>query len=207
MTTDTAFWDRAAPRYARSPVRNTAAYAATLDRVRSYLTETDRVLESGCGTGSTALKLAPHVADYTATDISPGMIEIAQTKAAEAGVPNLTFTAAPADSDPFEPESFDAVLAFNLLHLLRDLPAGIARARALLKPGGLYITKSGCLGNMNPLLRLALPVLRAIGKAPYVNVFTRDQLEAEIRAAGFEIVEARAFEGAPATWFVVARKT
>ena len=98
------------------------------------------------------------------------------------------------------------MLGFNLLHLVRDLPGAIAHAHGLLKPGGLYITKTACLGNMNPLIRLAVPVMQLIGKAPFVHSLTRDSLEAAIRAGGFEIAEARAFDGAPAAWFVVARK-
>ncbi len=202
--TDIAFWDRIAPRYARSKISNLPAYEATLAEVRRRLTPRDRVLETGCGTGSTALKLAPQVAEYTATDIAPAMIAQARAKQAP---DNLRFAAAAAaPADAAAPGSYDAVLSFNLLHLVRDLDAVLAEAHGLLRPGGLYITKTPCLGNMNPLLRLLIPVLRAVGKAPWVHVFTRDELERRIRAAGFEIDEARSFTGAPAVWYVVARR-
>lgn len=206
MADDAGFWNRVAARYAKRPVRNVAAYEATLAQVREHLSGTDDVLETGCGTGTTALKLAGHVARYAATDLSPAMIDIARAKAIEAGAANLEFHVAPAREGPFAPESFDAVLGFNLLHLVRDLDGAIARAHELLRPGGLYITKTACLREMTPVIRLILPVLRAFGKAPFVHVLGREGLETSIRDGGFDIIEARAFEGARGSWFVVARK-
>ena len=35
-----------------------------------------------------------------------------------------------------------------------------------LKPGGLFISKTTCLAEMTSLIRLAVPVMRVIGKAP-----------------------------------------
>ena len=206
MIAEAKFWDRIAPKYAKSPIRNMAAYEATMNSVRSRLSGDDRVLEIGCGTGSTALKLADAVAHITASDISGGMIDIARSKAREAGVGNVEFTVAPAVEARFERECFAAVLGFNILHLVEDLPAAVARAHEVLKPGGLYITKTPCLRQMNPLLRLVIPVMQFFGKAPFVALFKAPDLEALIRQAGFEIVEARAFDGAPNSWFVVAHK-
>ena len=51
------FWDKAAAKYAKSPIEDIEAYNYTIGRTRSYLSPTDRVLEVGCGTGSTALLL------------------------------------------------------------------------------------------------------------------------------------------------------
>ncbi|WZB64451.1 methyltransferase domain-containing protein [Achromobacter xylosoxidans] len=84
---------------------------------------------------------------------------------------------------------YDAVLAFNYLHLVRDLSGTLRRIHALLADGGLFISKTGCLGDMNPLIRLALlPAMRAIGKAPYTGAFSASALERQVAAAGFEIL-------------------
>ena len=79
--TDAAFWDRIAPKYARTPISNMDAYEATLARVKTHLSETDTVLELGCGTGTTAMKLAPGVAHVTASDVSGAMIGIGRARA------------------------------------------------------------------------------------------------------------------------------
>jgi SAM-dependent methyltransferase len=202
--TDIAFWDRIAPRYARSKISNIPAYEATLAAVARRLSPRDRVLETGCGTGSTALKLAPLVAEYTATDISGGMIEVALGKPAPENLRFAAAAAAPAGRDAAG--SYDAVLSFNLLHLVQDLDGALAEAHRLLRPGGLYITKTPCLGEMNPLLRMLVPVMRLVGKAPWVRSLHRDGLERHIRGAGFAIEEVRTFTGAKAVWYVVARR-
>ena len=65
--------------------------ADAADRLRP----TDRVLEIGCGTGSIAIRLAPHAGEWTATDFSPEMLRIARAKPAPK---NLRFVLADAGS-------------------------------------------------------------------------------------------------------------
>lgn len=204
---DARFWDRMARRYAASPIKDQAGYERTLARARHYLRETDGVLELGCGTGSTALMLAPHVRRYTATDLSPGMIAIARQKAAVSAQQNLSFAAAAA-GDLTGEAALDAVLAFNLLHLLAGLEDKLGRIYRSLRPGGLFISKTPCLSEMNPLIRVAVPVMQWTGFAPHVAFFTAPELEAVIVAAGFTIVEsARHGSGRKdARIFIAARK-
>jgi hypothetical protein len=42
---------------------------------------------------------------------------------------------------------------------------------------------------MNPLIRLFVPLAQAIGQAPYVAFLSAEEVERDIAAAGFEIVE------------------
>jgi len=206
MIADVTFWDRIAPKYAKSPIKNMQAYEATLERVRAYVPKDADVLEIGCGTGGTALKLAGSVGRYLGCDISAGMIDIARTRKAEAGVQNVDFTVAPVVETQFEPESFDAVLGFNILHLVPDLGAAVARVHQLLKPGGLFITKTPCLAQMGFYIRLILPVMQVFGKAPYVAMLRAAEVEQAITAAGFELVEEGYFDKGKVGRFLVARK-
>ncbi len=202
MTT-AAFWDRIAPKYATRPVSDPNAYAATLERTRSYLSANDDVLEVGCGTGTTALHLAPAVRHITATDYAGGMIEIAEAKRAVQGAPNVTFRHAGL-AEPGD-RTYDAVLAFNLLHLVEDVPAALETLAARLKPGGHFISKTVCIGDGAWPLRLLIPAMRAIGKAPYVGFLRRTELDAKVEAAGFQIVETGGYPAAR-NHFIVARK-
>lgn len=77
----------------------------------------DRVLEIGCGTGSTALYLEPVVAEIDTTDISGGIIAIAQYKRHATDVTNASFVHADAGETLYE-APFDAILSFSLLHLV-----------------------------------------------------------------------------------------
>ncbi len=183
------FWDRTAQRYAAAAIADMAGYERTLARTLALLAPTDSVLEIGCGTGTTALRIAPSVARLVATDVSGGMVAIARGKAADAGQGNLAFEVAAAAEAPGRAGGHDAILAFNCLHLVADRARVLAHLRRLLRPGGLLISKTPCLREMNPLLRIAVPFARLIGKAPAVAFFSAAGLEAEIAAAGFEVTE------------------
>lgn len=208
MTNQTApFWDRAARSYAARPVSNPEAYAITLERTQAYLHADDKVLELGAGTSSTAITLAPHVAEYTASDISSEMVRIGREKAEAAGVANLSIVTGELGDAALGQGPFDAVLAFNLLHLCPDPGAEAVKAHAILKPGGYFITKSACLGT--GLFRALWPLIaamRLVGKAPPVRFLSRAGLERMIREAGFEIVETGDYPTRPPSRFIVARK-
>lgn len=207
MTKSSSFWDKVSQKYSQSPIKDMAAYEKTLERTRSHLTETDKVLEIGCGTGSTALLLATSAGTYLATDFSEGMIGIAKEKQTGDTPTNLSFLQAGLQDSRLEAASFDKVLAYSLLHLLEDLPGDLDRINALLKPGGLLISKTVCLSGVYSLFRLIIPIMQLFGKAPYVRFMTPEALEAEISAHGFEIVESGTHSGKRLSWFVVARKT
>lgn len=209
---DAAFWSKISRKYASSPIRDMDGYRKTLERTKSYLKSEDNVLEIGCGTGSTALLIAPDVAHITATDIAPGMIEIANEKLENEGVKNVTFKVAEVLDHSSAEAPYDAVLAHNLLHLLPELDRALASIAALIKPGGLFISKTVCApahgGWKYPLLsKLAVPVMQAVGKAPFVSFITQETLEQKIKNAGFDIVETGDQSGMLPSHYVVAKKS
>lgn len=208
MPDPAAFWDKIARRYAAKPVRDPAAYELTLERVRAHLSPADTAMELGCGTGSTAIALAPEVGHLTATDVSPEMIAIADEKAANAGHTNLDFRVADAVAalESVRERPLDVVLAFHLLHLVPDLPGTLAAIAAALRPGGLLISKTVCLGDGPGWIKLVLPVMRLFGKAPQVALLEASALEAAIKTAGFEIAETGTFPASPPSRFIVARQ-
>ena len=208
QATETRFWDRVAEKYARSPVADQASYEKKLEITRQYLRPDMNVFEFGCGTGSTALEHAPHVKHIQATDISTGMLEIARRKAASAGVENVSFEQATIEEIDLPKETMDVVLGMSILHLVRDKEAVIAKVKRTLRPGGVFVSSTVCLGNGRWYLRLVrpvLPVLRLFGLVPRVVFFTREQLEESLVNEGFEI-EHSWQPGKGKAVFVVARK-
>lgn len=198
------FWDRIAKRYAKKPVDDEGAYQRKLATTREYFRPDMEVLEIGCGTGSTAIAHAPHVRHIRATDISDAMIEIAKGKANAAGVQNVAFEAADIEDLDVADESVDAVLALSLLHLLDDKDAAIARIHAMLKPGGIFVSNTVCLGDNMKWFRFIGPIGRWLGVFPLVRVFTRNELEESITGAGFRIEDA--WQPDKRIVFAIARK-
>ena len=196
------FWDRIAERYAARPVKDEAAYEAMLADVAGRLRPSDRVLEIGCGTGSTAIRLAPHVSEWVAVDFSAEMLRIAGAKPVPA---NLSFVQSDA-RHAFDGGPWDAVCAFQVLHLVDDLPVTLAGIHAALKPGGLLIAKTWCLADMGLKLRGLFVVLRSLGLFPPARRLTKEDLRRSLREAGFEIVEERVFGENPHGPYIVARR-
>lgn len=197
-----AFWDRFADRYAARQIKDLAAYEALIADAASRLTPDDTVLELGCGTGGTAIRLAPSVAQLIATDFSAEMIRIARAKPAPA---NLEFRVADADAS-FSSGPFDTICAFNVLHLVDDPARLLIAIRAHLKPGGLLISKSWCFGEVSRKLRFLFWALGMIGLFPPAHRLTVADLLTMIGAAGLEIVELRILGAYPQNPYIVARK-
>jgi arsenite methyltransferase len=180
------FWDKIAERYARQPVADPAAFERKIALTKTRMTPQHVVLDIGCGTGSLALILAPSAKHVHGLDISSEMIRIARTKAQIQNTPNVTFHSGElCDALPFEPESLDGICAYSLLHLLEDPVAALTRVRRLLKPGGFFVASTMCLADSwvpyGPLIR----AMRWVGKAPYVNIFSKSDVVGYLNGVGF----------------------
>lgn len=211
LSKDAAFWSKISRKYATDPIRDMDGYLRTLERTKSHLKSEDKVLEIGCGTGSTALLIAPHVAQITATDLSPGMIEIANEKLVGETVGNVTFKVAEVLDHSPDSASYDAVLAHNLLHLLPELDSTLEYISSLIKPGGIFISKTVCAPEHGGfkyamISKVAIPVMQAIGKAPFVDFVTAEILERKLKDAGFDIIERTDKVGMFTSCYLVARK-
>ncbi len=201
---DADFWNAQAAKYFRTPITNAAAYQEKLAIARRHLTADDRLLEVGCGTGGTAVTLAPCVRQVIATDYSERMIEFAWSRVDATRIQNVSFEVV-ALEDIRATHPFDAVMAMSLLHLVRDRSAALARLRDIVKPGGYFISSTACIADRMAFMRPILPVMRLWGAAPWAAVFKEDQLRTEIEAAGFEIVQRFRPKKAIAVFFVARR--
>ena len=198
------FWDKTASRYAKRPVQDEAVYQKKLEITQRYFRPDWSVLEFGCGTGTTAIIHAPHVKQILATDISGRMLDIARGKAQEAGVDNVCFQQGTLDSLELEPGSFDAVLGLNILHLLENVEATIARVYEVLKPGGVFISSTALIADIALVWRWLIPVMQRVGLAPYVNRFDKRALVSMLITAGFDIEHE--WQPVRGSVFIVAQK-
>lgn len=206
MDREMAFWNKLADKYSRRPVGDEAAYQKKLDKTREYFKPDMEVLEIGCGTGSTALAHAPYVGHIRASDLSTRMIEIARDKAKAAGIVNVTFEASSVEGLDVPDASVDVVMAHNILHLLEDRERAIADIHTMLRPGGVFVSSTACIGDMMLPLRLIIPVGRWLRLFPLVKIFSVTELQGSLENAGFEID----YEWQPkksAAAFMVCRKT
>jgi 2-polyprenyl-6-hydroxyphenyl methylase/3-demethylubiquinone-9 3-methyltransferase len=151
-----------------------------------------RLLDIGCGGGLLSEPMARLGAEVLGADPAPANIEVARLHAAQSGLP-IDYRATTAEALAAGGESFDVVLAMEVVEHVADREAFLADCAGLLRPGGLLF-----LATINRTLKayaLAIVgaelVLRWLprGTHDYDKLVRPAELEAPLRAAGLEIVD------------------
>ena len=126
------FWQRMARHYTTVMGRSAPLYREVCSRIRPHLNRDMNVLELACGTGQLSFPLSPYVRLWEATDFSSNMIAEAKRQVASS---RLHFSVQDAADLPYAPETFDAVVIANALHILQEPDKVMAEIRRVLKPG------------------------------------------------------------------------
>lgn len=212
MSKSEKFWDQAASNYDNTEEKFEFIHSRSRENTKRYLKDNDIVLDYGCGTGTTACVISGLVKSVRAIDISTAMIEIAQGKAATAGVVNVDFEHADIFDEAFQNDSFDVVLAFNMLHTVPDPESVVRRAVELLKPGGLFISVTPCLGGRkSALVLLQILLVRALLMLGVIPIPIRQLKSAELDDLmddeRLQVIETEAIFKGASSYFMVAKKT
>ncbi|MFB6174006.1 MAG: class I SAM-dependent methyltransferase [Halobacteriales archaeon] len=129
MAGDRWFFERVAPLYDLAmPDADPAILDAALDRAGRPV---ERVLDVGGGTGRAASALGDR--ERVVLDLSRQMLRRVPT-----GIGRVL---ADARSLPVRPGAADAVLVVDALHHLPDVPAVLAEAARVLRPGGVLVVR------------------------------------------------------------------
>jgi len=98
------------------------------------LKPTDKILEVGCGIGSIVAELSKRGYDIIGTDISHRAIEYGLKKYGD-----IRLEVQAAETLPYEDESFDVVLSFDVLEHIAEVDRHISEVRRVLRTGGYYL--------------------------------------------------------------------
>jgi ubiquinone/menaquinone biosynthesis C-methylase UbiE len=157
------------------------------DAIKLLRSQPRRILDLGCGTGSTTVLLKQTFpnADVIGIDLSPYMLFMAERKAQQQGL-NIQWLHGNAESTPFPDASFDVVTASLLFH---ETPQPISKAILrecfrLLQAGGEVLVLDG---NQKSLRQTEW--LMEIFEEPYIRSYAEGSVEASMGAAGFEAVQ------------------
>ena len=156
--------------------------------------------------GGVTYKIAADVAEVHGIDTSVGMIDLAKERAREREIGNVHFARKSIFDEGLGRESYDLVLAFNILHLLEDARKAVERVSELLKSEGLMVSVTPCLGEAGLVLRILLPLISKVGVLSYLRTFRISEVKDLMRDGEFQILESEVVEGTIPSCFVVARK-
>ena len=131
-------WDRVAPLYDLAVnTLNRRVYYGTGSAVARLIRPGDTVLECACGTGTITAAIAPACARVVATDFSEGMLKQARKKLAR--FPHVVVEQADITDLRYADNSFDAVVAANVIHLLPEPGDALKELKRVTRPGGTII--------------------------------------------------------------------
>ncbi|MBM7035225.1 class I SAM-dependent methyltransferase [Vibrio ulleungensis] len=207
-----SFWDKASKDYDKSEARFEYIHNMTRANSIKHLNKSYVALDYGCGTGTKSCELASYVKEIHAIDISAEMVKSARRKAADCNIENVHFSQATIFSNDYEHGSFDVIFAFNMLHTIDNPGHVLKKIYELLKPNGLLISSTPCLGGKKSLLvKLQMYLVKVLSKTGAIPIsirqYRRSDLDRLLGELEFDIVQAEEIFRDASSYFVVARKT
>lgn len=205
------FWDKASKNYDQTEERFEFIHNKSRQNTKKYLNADHIILDYGCGTGTSSCEFAKHVKEVQAIDISPKMVKLAQNKAIAYKVENIKFLEMDIFDETFEKESFDTILAFNMLHTVPNPLKVIERIQELLKPDGLFISVTPCLRDrISFLVNAQIQIVRVLCKLGIIPIPIRrlqsSDLDELLVEGNFQTIETEQIYRDASSYFVVAKK-
>ncbi|MGN0701381.1 MAG: class I SAM-dependent methyltransferase [Oscillospiraceae bacterium] len=130
------FWDRVAGIYDLSEKLNGRVYRELVDMTGKLVPTGAKVLDCAAGTGELSLAAAKKADSVLCTDMSENMLSKAKKKAKAQGQNNITFEKRNIFALPDADETYDVVIAGNVLHLLDNPENAVREIFRVVKKGG-----------------------------------------------------------------------
>lgn len=198
MTKDQAnFWSKVARKYDRVVDLQIGGMTRSLVQRRAARErDLGRLVEFGCGTGFFTEVLASGASTLLATDISPGMLEIAKQRVKAL---NVTFQIEDCQRTSLPAGTFDTVFLSLVIHFAVPKQT-LTEMRRILRTGGMLV-----IANLDPQALTGLDRIRSVLRVVYQgivgygirppkrfgrNVMTEQQLRDLLGLSGFRVESA-----------------
>lgn len=211
MNKSEKFWNKASKNYDKTEERFEYIHKKARENAKKHLKDSHIVLDYGCGTGTASCEFSSQVKKIYGIDISSEMIRIAKEKAIASDVENVNFEKADIFEEKFQKESFDVILAFNMLHTVPNPQNIVHRINDLLKLDGLFLSITPCLKQrMSFLVNLQIQLVRVLCKFGVIPIQIRriksSDIDDLLAKGGFVAVESEEIFKGASSYFVAGKK-
>ncbi|WP_295093949.1 class I SAM-dependent methyltransferase [Ruminococcus sp.] len=178
------FWDKIAGVYDFfERAYNRKCYDGTGERVAQEIDSEDIVLECACGTGSISKPVAKKCKNLFATDMSVNMMKRARKNCSDCG--NIVFKKSNIMSIKAKNDTFDKVVAGNVIHLLDEPYKAVDELLRVCKKGGKVIIPTYI--NMGKQSSELLIKLFDFAGAHFTKQFDRSSYEEFFTKGGYNV--------------------
>lgn len=198
------FWDFVATFYdMATDIVNKKCNQQVSNLVAKYIEAKDKVLECACGTGLLTEQIYPLCQSIIATDFSSSMLQ--QTKKKCTKATNLSLEMVDIMVLPYPDDTFDKVVAGNVLHLLPDPMKAVKELCRVCKPGGEVILPTYLTHEKKGGTAIWITILKMIGVS-FKKQFTYPSYQQFLESIGYENREFVLIKGRPSCAVAVIRK-
>ena len=192
------FWDKVSK---NSDKKLSKASQITINNTIKYLNPPDELLDYGCGNGRLTKELSSYVRQVTGVDISQEAINIASNNQ-----PNAIFIQGDIFTEELNEKTYDVICCYNVLHYMTDLSKVLEQIYMLLKPNGLFISSTACMGDVRSISSSILKGLTGVHMIPKMNFYKAQDLIDEVNASGFHLIDQVVISKGFNETFIVGRK-
>lgn len=198
------FWNKISPVYDLfENVYNRKVYKGTGIKVAEFIDKNDSVLECACGTGAITEEIAKKCRQVLATDFAEGMLKRASKKRRKYA--NASFRQEDITDIKCEDESFDKVVAGNVIHLLPEPEKALNELLRVVRPGGKVIIPT-YINMARDSSGFAVKFIEKLG-ADFKRQFDIDSYKKFFEDKGFKDVEFYVVDGRmPCAIAVITKK-
>lgn len=159
------FWDRFAGLYDIAESLNGKVYRKLVSTTEELVPAGAAVLDVAAGTGELSFAAAKKAEKVVCTDLSMKMLEVAQKKAKKREVDNIEFEVRNIYDLKDTDETYDVVIAGNVLHLLDEPEKAVTELWRVTKKGGRLLLPTF----MNEKKTFLIEIYKKIGFKPATN--------------------------------------
>lgn len=197
------FWDEVSGIYDLAEAVNGRVYRRMTALTEKLVPRGARVLDCAAGTGELALAAAKKAERVTCTDLSAAMLQRAKKKARLRGAANIGFDTRNIFDLKDADDTYDVVIAGNVLHLLKNPEDAVRELCRVTKPGGRLLLPT--FVSLEEKMRFWLGLYKLAGFRPEKN-YTPESYRDMLLRCGCGEVKTRLIEGRIPCCYAVIKK-